>query len=165
MPRCIIRRAICPRSASIRSSLLLAAARALTRRFRANIVLLEARDRIGGRIDTAFFSDGTAVDLGAAWVHGASPSNPLMALVKSDDELVATDYDHSNFYFEANGTDADGPVALPFDPATSEKLFDATWALHKQSQASLRRKPADAPREDDAPRPAAPPPRVGVLEG
>ena len=33
-----------------------------------SVVVLEARDRVGGRIETATFADGTRVDLGATWV-------------------------------------------------------------------------------------------------
>lgn len=33
-------------------------------------IVLEARSRIGGRINTWTFKDGSKVDLGAAWIHG-----------------------------------------------------------------------------------------------
>ncbi|UTA67611.1 flavin monoamine oxidase family protein [Emticicia sp. 21SJ11W-3] len=32
------------------------------------VILLEARDRVGGRVHTQYFEDGSYVDLGAAWV-------------------------------------------------------------------------------------------------
>lgn len=47
------------------------------------VTLLEARDRLGGRIRTEVFGDGAAVDLGAAWVHGASKQNPLLQMSKA----------------------------------------------------------------------------------
>ncbi len=43
-------------------------------------VVLEARDRIGGRVHTANV-DGAAVDLGGAWIHGSQP-NPLHRLAR-----------------------------------------------------------------------------------
>jgi monoamine oxidase len=44
--------------------------------------VLEARDRLGGRIHTDR-STGTAIDLGAAWVHyPTDKSNPLMGLLE-----------------------------------------------------------------------------------
>lgn len=46
----------------------LAAARLLTRHGR-SVVVLEARDRIGGRVVTDR-SDGRVTDLGASWIHG-----------------------------------------------------------------------------------------------
>ncbi|HEY1055506.1 MAG TPA: FAD-dependent oxidoreductase, partial [Emticicia sp.] len=33
-----------------------------------NVILLEARTRVGGRVHTQYFDDGSYVDLGAAWV-------------------------------------------------------------------------------------------------
>jgi len=35
--------------------------------------VLEARDRLGGRIWTTTFAGGSAVDLGASWIHGVGP--------------------------------------------------------------------------------------------
>lgn len=34
------------------------------------VVVLEARDRIGGRVHTSTNPSGTTIDLGAAWIHG-----------------------------------------------------------------------------------------------
>ncbi|MDP6097025.1 MAG: FAD-dependent oxidoreductase, partial [Gammaproteobacteria bacterium] len=44
------------------------------------VIVVESRDRPGGRMWTDY-SLGTAVDLGAAWIHGDSSSNPLMKMV------------------------------------------------------------------------------------
>ena len=55
-------------------------------------VVLEARDRIGGRVHTIDHFD-TKVDLGAAWIHD-SKTNPLTAIAhKAGLQTVATDYD------------------------------------------------------------------------
>lgn len=48
----------------------LTAAGALSRRGQ-SVLVLEARDRVGGRIETAVLSDGTAVDLGGQWIAEA----------------------------------------------------------------------------------------------
>ena len=56
------------------------------------VTVLEARDRIGGRIwsDEAW---GAPVELGAAWIHGTG-GNPLVPLARRDGlRLVPTDYD------------------------------------------------------------------------
>lgn len=68
----------------------LAAAGAL-QRAGAAVTVLEARDRIGGRVctDTSW---GVPIELGAAWVHGVR-GNPITPLVRSGGStLVPTDY-------------------------------------------------------------------------
>ncbi len=56
------------------------------------VTVLEARDRIGGRVCTDR-SWGVPVELGAAWVHGVR-GNPITRLVRSGGAtLVPTDYD------------------------------------------------------------------------
>lgn len=57
----------------------LAAARELHRRG-VRVVVLEARDRIGGRIQTETLG-GEIVDLGATWIHGTR-GNPVAALAR-----------------------------------------------------------------------------------
>lgn len=57
----------------------LAAAREFARRGR-RVLVLEARDRLGGRAHTAALA-GAPVDMGAAWIHGID-GNPLAALAR-----------------------------------------------------------------------------------
>lgn len=69
----------------------LAAAQAL-RSAGANVTVLEARERSGGRIctDTSW---GVPIELGAAWVHGVR-GNPVTRLVRSGgSSLVPTNYE------------------------------------------------------------------------
>ncbi|CAN0914019.1 Polyamine oxidase 2 [Linum grandiflorum] len=44
------------------------------------VVLLESRDRIGGRVHTDF-TFGFPIDLGASWLHGVCDQNPLAPLI------------------------------------------------------------------------------------
>lgn len=82
----------------------LSAARRLKERGFRNVIVLEARERIGGRI---FTDRSTAVpfDMGAAWVHYADdPTNPLLAMVKAVGLAPrATDWDALAAYDEASG--------------------------------------------------------------
>lgn len=48
----------------------------------ARFVILEARDRIGGRAWTVDSGQGYAIDLGCEWLHGA-PENPLIPLARA----------------------------------------------------------------------------------
>lgn len=63
-----------------------------------DITILEARDRIGGRIHTGKKWDSEPIDLGATWIHGID-QNPISKLA---DELrlirISTDYDASIIY-------------------------------------------------------------------
>lgn len=79
----------------------LSAAAAL-RRAGIEVVVVEARDRIGGRIHTAEVA-GVPVDLGAAWIHGVQGS-PLAASIEGE-----------GFGLEADTSLADVPVVRRAD--------------------------------------------------
>ena len=75
----------------------LAAAQSLTQ---ANypVVVLEARDRLGGRTWTSTHWPDLPVDMGASWIHGLR-GNPLTALARSAAvDLVTTDYNNALIY-------------------------------------------------------------------
>ena len=74
----------------------LSAARLLTR-LGADVVCVEARDRVGGRVRTETLPARpdrglaeTTVDLGASFVHGCHPYNPLFVLAKQRDRRLDT---------------------------------------------------------------------------
>ncbi|MDX2176597.1 MAG: FAD-dependent oxidoreductase [Candidatus Sumerlaeia bacterium] len=74
----------------------LAAARSL-RASEAEVLVLEARARIGGRVWTDR-SLGAAVDLGAAWIHGPK-GNPIARLAKdAGAATVKTDWDSMRLF-------------------------------------------------------------------
>ncbi|CAN1351918.1 Polyamine oxidase 3 [Linum perenne] len=69
------------------------------------VVVLESRDRLGGRVHTDF-SFGFPVDLGASWLHGVSDENPLAPLIgrlglplyrTSGDNSVLYDHDLESY--------------------------------------------------------------------
>jgi monoamine oxidase len=83
----------------------LAAAHDLTRAGVETIVL-EARNRTGGRIHTSRAWEGVPVDLGASWIHGQD-GNPLTALADAASaRRVETSYDRSTLR-DANGQEID----------------------------------------------------------
>ncbi|WP_228799442.1 flavin monoamine oxidase family protein [Nocardia nova] len=93
----------------------LAAARTLADRSQ-DVVVLEARDRIGGRIRTSRQWPDAPVDLGASWIHGVD-GNPITELAhKAGARTVATGAD--------NGTDYDSN-GRRLDESRSERL--AHW--------------------------------------
>jgi monoamine oxidase len=87
----------------------LAAARALADRGQP-VVVIEARARIGGRLDTRRDWSGLPVDLGASWVHGLR-GNPLVRLARDAGVRLAPfagDISHAG----ADGLSRDDPAAL-----------------------------------------------------
>ncbi|CAF1664329.1 unnamed protein product [Rotaria sp. Silwood1] len=48
-------------------------------------IVLEARNRVGGRVstDTTTFGINTPIDLGAQWLHHYRPENPLRPFIKN----------------------------------------------------------------------------------
>lgn len=110
----------------------LSAARDLVRRG-FSVVVLEARDRIGGRIWTSRQWPDMPMDLGASWIHGEK-GNPLSALA---DEVrakrLATSYDSTSSY------DANGRV-IDLDAAVAKA--EAVIRVARKSAESLDRDPS-----------------------
>lgn len=57
------------------------AARDLARAGR-SVLVLEARDRVGGRARTWTSKAGDKVDLGCSWIHGYNEGNPARAIAE-----------------------------------------------------------------------------------
>jgi len=58
--------------------------------------ILEARNRIGGRIESVNFEDGSRIDLGAQWLHGER-NNPLYNWLESLDCIEGPEVEESEF--------------------------------------------------------------------
>jgi len=70
-----------------------------------NIVVLEARNRVGGRLYSIPLNNSTFLDMGASWIHGASKNNPLVKVVASSGVQISdqpTDFENANTYY-SNG--------------------------------------------------------------
>lgn len=91
-----------------------------------SVVVLEARDRLGGRVWTDR-SLGTAVDLGASWIQGVR-KNPIARIA---DELgvrrFTTDYDDLAVWDKRGSRVSD--AVLEEYGAEWELMLAATWAL------------------------------------
>ena len=114
----------------------LAAARALQRAGH-EVVVLEARERIGGRVWThAPWADGLRLDLGATWIHGVQ-GNPLSALADAAQaERRLTDYDRAVIY-HASGR----RLSLREEQRLAEtkaRVFTALRQAQRGADASVR---------------------------
>ncbi|MEM8601855.1 MAG: NAD(P)/FAD-dependent oxidoreductase [Bacteroidota bacterium] len=101
----------------------LGAAERLQERGYRNVTVLEARDRIGGRVWTSRAWD-QPVDLGASWIHGPR-RNPITRLAREAGvEMRPTDFDEVTRY---------GPSGTVLSEAEQRKLRrlerKAYWAL------------------------------------
>lgn len=78
------------------------------------VVVLEARDRIGGRIHTSTKWADAKVDLGATWIHGDGADNPVANLARQiGARMTTTSFDKGDT-FDTNGTllDANGEAQI-----------------------------------------------------
>ncbi|MGL6208653.1 MAG: flavin monoamine oxidase family protein [Paracoccaceae bacterium] len=126
----------------------LAAARALVQAGR-RVVVLEARDRIGGRMWTSQAWPGLPVDLGASWIHGVK-GNPLTTLADAAGaKRIATNYDRA-LDFGARGEPLDIAAAMERAGAVVEAArlavddFDEDMSLKAAIQRSGAWARADA---------------------
>jgi polyamine oxidase len=92
------------------------------------VVVVEARDRVGGRVHTVE-KFGTKVDLGASWIHD-SRGNPLTEIArKAGLETVPTDYDRFLLHRPSGTAISDrnlGRAASAWE-AIREELYRMSW--------------------------------------
>lgn len=86
-----------------------------------DVIVLEARDRIGGRTWTADVG-GAKVDLGAAWAHGVQ-RNPVVDFGRAHDLRVIAD---------------EGAWPILYDQATGRRS-DRAWRLMEESERGFLR--------------------------
>ena len=96
------------------------------------VVVLEARDRIGGRVWSVDMGDAV-VDLGGSWLHGLR-DNPLTRITESlGIELVPTDYEDA-LLFDSNGTPVPW-VRLGDQYEAVEELLDGSRSTRSMAPA------------------------------
>mmetsp|Transcript_50214 Transcript_50214/g.92763 ORF Transcript_50214/g.92763 Transcript_50214/m.92763 type:complete len:498 (+) Transcript_50214:51-1544(+) len=108
------------------------------------VIVLEARGRIGGRVWTEHFQDDakTSVDMGAAWLHGNGKSNPLVKIAQDcKARLYPTDWDNG-VYFEAAGSAEKAQPAGQLSNAEMrrlEKLATNLWRLYEKHRKDRKK--------------------------
>lgn len=117
----------------------LAAARELTTRG-VRVTVIEARDRIGGRIWTDRSWPSVPVDLGASWIHGIQ-GNPIAALASEYGlTTIPTDYDNLS-RFQTNGS----PVSDSQDSAIDARLDALLDYLEQERERRMEAEESDIP--------------------
>ncbi|OMO68085.1 Flavin amine oxidase [Corchorus olitorius] len=97
------------------------------------VMVLESRDRIGGRVHTDY-SFGFPVDLGASWLHGVSKENPLASVIgrlglplyrTSGDNSVLYDHDLESYaLFDMDGHQVPQELVTKTDKVRQEQSED-----------------------------------------
>ncbi|KAJ3693609.1 hypothetical protein LUZ60_009089 [Juncus effusus] len=110
-----------------------------------DVVLLESRDRIGGRIYTDY-SFGFPVDLGASWLHGVCEENPLAPIISrlglplyrtSGDNSVLYDHDLESYaLFDTNGQQVPQELVQRIGEVF-ETILEETDKLRKQEKEDM----------------------------
>jgi monoamine oxidase len=101
-------------------------------------ILLEARNRVGGRVitDTTTFGINSPVDLGAQWLHHYRPENPLHKY----QQLSKDNYINYNFIIRSSTTpffDIDGKRISSDKIDKAEEIFNQLSNKIKQSSISI----------------------------
>lgn len=93
-----------------------------------DIKVLEAEDRLGGRIHSVEYG-GSVVDLGAQWCHGEK-DNVVFDMVRDLDVLGDSfnDY-HDNTYYESSGNVVDRSV--------TDELLEIAWSIFEDQDAMI----------------------------
>lgn len=107
-----------------------------------DVTVLEARDRIGGRIWTSARWPDLPLDLGATWIHGVR-GNPINAL--ADDiraKRLRTDYDRSVLH-DTDGREIEGARAAAVE-AMRERLSDTLGRAQQRDRDASVQSVADA---------------------
>jgi monoamine oxidase len=101
-----------------------------------SVIVLEARNRIGGRVWTDN-SWGFARDLGASWIHGQT-NNPLVALAKQASvSTISTDYDNIWLY-DTDGSEVSDRRSEAINQRFEAVLdFVAKWQENADPQSTL----------------------------
>lgn len=111
------------------------------------VTVIEARDRIGGRVWTSRLWPGLPVDMGASWIHGVT-GNPLTALAdEAGARRIPTSYDRALMLDETGRA-----FAATADLRRAEAVVEAARIAAEESaeDISLSRAITDAPGWRDA---------------
>ncbi|CEG58869.1 flavin monoamine oxidase family protein [Legionella fallonii] len=94
-----------------------------------NYIILEARDRVGGRANTISPWPNSVLELGAAMIHGDDPRDPLMKLVQKWNLATMPVNNESAVFYDADGKEISDSLDASF-----QKLYAEFEKLVAQKQ-------------------------------
>ncbi|KAG6498338.1 hypothetical protein ZIOFF_046250 [Zingiber officinale] len=110
-----------------------------------NVILLESRDRLGGRVHTDY-SFGCPVDMGASWLHGVCNENSLAPLIRSlglrlyrtsGDNSVLYDHDLESYaLFDKDGNQVPQQVVIKVGE-TFERILKETEKVRDENNSDM----------------------------
>jgi monoamine oxidase len=122
----------------------LTAARLLTKAGR-SVVVLEARERVGGRVSTER-ADGLATDLGASWIHGVGGS-PVAAAAEAFG-MRTTEFTVGGYQPDSRPIAHYSPAAVRLDDAAARRYVDDIHTVDAALVAAIARSHHDASYRD-----------------
>lgn len=99
-----------------------------------NVLILEARDRVGGRVWTQRFDDGSYVDLGGAWVGPTQDRLYALAREFGVDTFKTYDKGQSTQYFKGNVKRYKGLIP----PLPLGSLLSLDFAIKRMNKLSKK---------------------------
>jgi monoamine oxidase len=103
----------------------------------AQVVVVEARPRIGGRLYTDH-TLGVPFEVGAGWIHGPSPDNPVKRLADAVGAQTFVTRDESLAVFDAKGTKVSDAQLERIDADWTRLLRHVDRELETDDPRSLR---------------------------
>lgn len=102
-----------------------------------DVVVLEARDRVGGRTWSHDFGGGTTIDLGASWIHGTQPALEQLA-AELDLQTVNTDFTNMLVHDASGGTmQLDGEIVTDLQNRLGPSILGAALTDAKRTIQSI----------------------------
>ncbi|KAK3996694.1 hypothetical protein QBC44DRAFT_231459 [Cladorrhinum sp. PSN332] len=98
-------------------------------RYGFRVTILEARNRLGGRIYQESLPSGQLIDMGANWIHGTE-DNPIIDLARETETTTTDDWDEEAFVFDE--------VGKLLDPKEAQEYSNIMWEIIKEASAHSR---------------------------
>jgi len=102
------------------------------------VVVLEARDRTGGRLFTNRKWSDAPVDLGASWIHGDDQRNPIAQLARQIGARLTTTGARDAVIFDSDGTKLDASATAQIASLRAAVRGAISQAQAADNDASVR---------------------------